>query len=100
MPTNNSNSREARFNEKMIELRIRFWTNDISETRTEIIPKQAWDSGVVIMERNASHDIQPEKPKHFHFLMELPAIVKKVLIEHRVKLRKGAKSKKYYVPGH
>jgi hypothetical protein len=94
----NNTSREARLNEKMVELRIRFWTNNISETEGKIIPKQAWDSGVIIMERNTSHDIQPEKPKHFHSLMELPSVVEKVLIEHRVKLRKSGRSKKYYVP--
>jgi hypothetical protein len=70
------------------------------ETHGEIIPKQSWDYGVVLMERNTSHEIRPKKPKPFHSLMDLPAVIEKVLIEHGVKLHHAdRRSKKYYVTG-
>lgn len=97
MPENNYPSIQARHNEKMIELRIRFWTNDIAETSGEIVPKHAWDSGVVHVQRNASHDIEPLNPKPFHSLMDLTAVVEKVLIAHGVRLHSGRRSQKYFV---
>ena len=47
-------SLEAKQGEKMIEVKIRFWTNDISDQPGKVIPKNAWASGVVRMERNKS----------------------------------------------
>lgn len=99
MPNTNPQSRQAKLNEKMIELRIRFWTNDIAETKGEILPKHAWDSGVVLMERNTSHEIEPENPKPFHSAMDLPAVIEKVLIEHGIQLHSGRRSRKYFVTG-
>jgi len=45
-------------NERMIELKVRFWTNNIARPKRGglIVPKHAWDSGVVRMDRNGSHD--------------------------------------------
>ena len=97
MPENNQTSRQARLNEKMIELRVRFWTNDIAETVGEILPKHAWDSGVVHMQRNVSHEIEPQNPKPFHSLMDLTAVIEKVLVEHGVRLHSGRRSQKYFV---
>jgi hypothetical protein len=95
MPKNNA-SRKAAPNEKMIELRIRLWTNNISETAGEIIPKHAWDSGMIYMQRNASHGIEPKKPKPFHSLMGLTASIEKVLINHGVQLRQSRTTRKYF----
>ena len=96
MPSNTP-SRQAAHNEKMIEVRVRFWTNDIAEAGGEIIPKHSWDAGVVHMQRNASHGIEPENPKPFHTLMDLPAVIEKVLLKHGIKLHHGTSSRKYYV---
>jgi hypothetical protein len=95
MRTNNDSSREARQNEKMIEVRIRFWTNNIAKSAGQIHPKHAWDSGVVFMERNFSHGIAPANPKPFHTLMDLSAVIEKVLIEHGVRLHPSRRSRKY-----
>jgi hypothetical protein len=97
MPENTNSSRRADLNEKMIELRIRLWTNKISDTPGEIIPKHAWDAGVVYMQLNSSHGIGRKRAKPFHTLMDLPAIVEKVLIAHGVKLHHSKQSKKYFV---
>ena len=62
-------SREARLGEKMIELRIRFWTDELAE-EGRIQPKHAWTSGVVRMARNESHDINPNNPRPFNSMMD------------------------------
>jgi hypothetical protein len=88
--------REAPQGEKMIELKIRFWTNDLADKEGMIRPKHAWSSGVVRMERNESHDIVPQKPIVFHSLMDLNAIIEKVLISHGISLHVSRKMGKYF----
>ena len=85
---------EAQQGEKMIEVKVRFWTNDIVEGG-KILPKHAWAAGVVHMESNKAHDIKPLKPKPFHSLLDLSAVIEKALIEHRVVLHPGPRMKKY-----
>jgi hypothetical protein len=97
MPSQNIiEQREAKHGERMIEVKIRFWTNDIAEGEGAIIPKHAWASGVVRMERNESHEIIPESPKPFHSLMDLTSVIEKVLISHGITLHANRKMKKYF----
>jgi hypothetical protein len=95
MSTTPKNSKKAEHNEKMIELRIRFWTNDIAETKGDIIPKHSWDGGMVYMQPNASHGIKRTRPRPFHTMLELSAVIEKVLHAHGVKLNLGKNSRKY-----
>lgn len=88
-------SLEAKQGEKMIEVKLRFWTNDISAQPGKVIPKHAWTGGVVRMERNKSHGIEPGNPQPFHSLLEVSAIIEKVLIEHGVVLHPSRRMKKY-----
>jgi len=37
------------------------------------------------MQRNASHGNRAEKPKPFHTLMDLPAVIEKVLVAHGIR---------------
>ena len=71
---------------RMVELRIRFWTDELAGEKGYIMPKHAWTSGVVRMERNDSHGIEPQNARHFNSLMEIPSAIEKVLIQHGVKL--------------
>jgi hypothetical protein len=89
-------SLEAKHGEKMIEIKLRFWTNGISEDPGKIVPKHAWASGVVRMERNTSHGISPGNPQPFHSLLDVTGLVEKVLIEHGVILHRSRKMKKYF----
>jgi hypothetical protein len=85
---------DAAIGEGMIEVKIRFWTNDISGESGKIIPKHAWSSGVVRMERNPSHGIMPRHAKPFHSLLDIGAVIEKVLIEHGVVLHPSRRMKK------
>ena len=86
---------EADQGEKMIEVKIRFWTNDIASEAGKILPKHAWASGVVRMEGNKSHGIAPSNPKPFHSLLDVGAVIEKVLIEHGIVLHPSTRMKKY-----
>jgi len=79
----------------MIEVRIRFWTDKIATQPGHVVPKHAWDNGVVLMDSNQDHGISPGNPKPFKSLMDLTSVLEKVLIEHGVKLHPGDRLSKY-----
>lgn len=86
---------EAKQGEKMIEVKIRFWTNKISPDKGKVLPKHARTSGVVRMERNKTHGITPSNPKPFHSLLDVGAVIEKMLIEHKIVLHPGRQMQKY-----
>jgi len=86
---------DAAHGEKMIEVKIRFWTNDIAGEPGKIVAKHAWSSGVVRMESNPSHGIVPRHPRPFHSLLDVGAVIERVLIEHNIVLHPSRLMKKY-----
>ena len=88
-------AKEAKHGQKMIELKIRFWTNDIAQGKDKILPKHAWSSGVVRIEKNRPHDITPGYPRPFNSLLELGSVIEKVLINQGITLHHSKKMKKY-----
>ncbi len=91
-----SEERKAKHGEKMIEIKIRFWTDGIAENSDSVIPKHAWAGGVVRIERNNAHEITPKEPMPFNSLMELPSVIEKVLMAHGITLYASRKMKKYF----
>ena len=89
-------AQKAEQGERMIEIKVRFWTNSIASRKGYIIPKHAWASGVVRMEKNKAHGIEPKKPALFHSLMDIPAVMEKVLINHEIVLYPTRKMRKYF----
>lgn len=91
-------SREAKWGEKMIEIKLRFFTNDIPTAEPgKIIPKHAWTSGVVRIQRNRAHGIVPSgDPRPFNSLLDVGAAIEKVLIEYGVILHPESKMRKYF----
>ena len=79
----------------MIEVKIRFWTDNIAQTRGEIVPKHAHTSGVVRMERNDAHGILPKNPTPFNSLLDLTAVIEKVLLAHEIVLHPSSRMKRY-----
>ena len=95
MPDNTTPAaRAVKHGEKMIEVRIRFWTDGIAEQKDTVIPKHAWDSGVVVMDSNKSHGIAPEAPQPFNSILDLQNVLAKVLTEHGVTLHANRKLRK------
>jgi hypothetical protein len=87
MEKSESEAREAKWGEKMIEVKIRFWTNDLTDKPDVIIPKHGWTSGVVRMEKNKSHGIVPGKPRMFHSLLDIGTAIERTLKDHDIVLR-------------
>ena len=81
--------------ENMVEVRLRFWTNNIAKGKGNIVPRHAWTSGVVRIQANESHGIVPRNPRPFQSLLDIGAVVEKVLIEHGVVLHQSRQMKKY-----
>jgi hypothetical protein len=78
----------------MIEVRVRFWTDSISGQENTIIPKHAWDGGVVVMDSNESHGITPGSPRPFNSLLDLTSALAKVLVDHGITLHTSTKTRK------
>lgn len=97
MPKDDPVAREAQRGERTIEVKVRFWTNDIAEGEGRIYPKHAWGEGVVGMERNKVHGISPQSPVIFRSLMDLPAAIEKVLIQHGITVHPSTRMRKYLV---
>ena len=85
------NAVKPKYGEKMIEVRIRFWTDDLANKDGYVVPKHGWAAGVVRMARNDSHGIVPGNPKPFNSLMEIPSTIEKVLVQHNIKLRRAGR---------
>jgi hypothetical protein len=88
-------SLEAQHGQKMIEIKLRFWTNDIAEEHGKVVPKHAWSSGVVRIEGNKSHGIIPGSPKPFHSLLDVGSVIEKVLLEQNIVLHSSNRMRKY-----
>lgn len=85
---------EAKYGERMIEIKVRFFTNDMVEGKGNIRPKHAWENGVIRLKKNDSHGIIPDVV-HFNSIMEIPAKIEEVLIKHKIKLHPSRKMDKY-----
>jgi hypothetical protein len=90
------NAIEAKQGKKMIEVKLRFFTNNIASQSGKIIPKHAWTQGVVYMQGNESHGIVPCNPRPFHSLLDIGQVIEKVLLEHGIVLIPGSRMEKYF----
>jgi hypothetical protein len=88
-------SAEAAHGEKMIEVKIRFWTNSIAPEKGKVLRKHAWGGGIVRMEPNRAHDIPTGDPMPFNSLMELTAVIEKVLIENGITVHLSDRMARY-----
>lgn len=88
--------REAKFGKRMIEVKVRFWTNNIAEKEGEIRPKVCWERGVVRMERNNVHGITPEYPVPFNSMTEILPKIEHVLKIHGIKVVRTKTAKGLY----
>ena len=87
--------REAKFGERMIELKVRFWTDGIATGKGRIRPQHAWTRGMITLERNNAHGIVPVRGRPFNSLMEIPSAIEKLLIEHGIQLHLCHKMDRY-----
>jgi hypothetical protein len=93
----NISAREAKYGERMIELKVRFWTDEISPEPGTVQPKHAWTSGVVRVRGNKSHGIvaSEARPKPFNSLLDLGSAIEQTLKERGIVLHVSRGMKKY-----
>ncbi|PYP90828.1 MAG: hypothetical protein DMG65_09980 [Candidatus Angelobacter sp. Gp1-AA117] len=95
--TENIEAREATHGEKMIEIKIRFWTDELCE-RGKVVPKHGLTAGVVRIKPNKTHGIAPGKAVPFNSLLDLGAAIEKVFKQHGIVLHIGSGMKTYLAP--
>lgn len=95
MPRLSDGDVKAIHGQKMIEAKLRFWTNDIAEGKGSILRKHAWSAGFVRMESNKSHGIVPGAPMPFHSLLDVGGAIEKCLIDHGIILHLSRRVQKY-----
>ncbi|HEX4146208.1 MAG TPA: hypothetical protein VHY91_22090 [Pirellulales bacterium] len=98
MPATEAASLVAKHGEKMIEVRVRFWTDSIAPEKGALIPKHAWDTGTVDMPKNESHGITAGDTRPFNSILELQAVIADVLAEHGVVLHANQRLRKIIQP--
>jgi hypothetical protein len=86
---------EAEYGERMIEVRVRFFTNGIAGEKGKIRPKHALTEGVARIAPNKSHGIVQKKLFHFDSLLDLGHAIQRVLIDEGIVLHPSGKMKKY-----
>ena len=80
--------------EKMIQLDVRLFTDEIAGPG-KIIPKHAWDTGMVTVQTNPSHGLRKGEPIPFNSLLELPIAIEKLFLKKGIVLHAGSRSRKY-----
>ena len=72
----------AKHGEKTIEVSLRFWTDDIAETKGRIRPGHCWSAGTVRVPKNDSHGISGQHPSiPFNSLREITSAIDKAMTE-------------------
>lgn len=86
-------TREAAQGQRMIEIRVRFWTSDLADGEGRVRPKHAWSGGVVRISSNRSHGIVPRNPVPFNSMADIPVKIEKVLIDHGITIHRMRETK-------
>jgi hypothetical protein len=81
--------------QKMIELTVRFWTNNISKKKGYVVKREAWDSGTLYLHQNDAHGIRASGALQFYSLLDLPAKIEALITHNGIKLHRGKRSRKY-----
>ncbi len=81
--------------ERMIEMRVKLWTDEIATKKGDVLPKHAWDYGVVVITPNGTHGIKAAKPRPFNSLLELSAAIEKEIIAAGLTLHQGVGTRRY-----
>jgi hypothetical protein len=83
--------------ERMIEVRLKFFTDELSGRPGYIVPGYCWDHGVVVVSANQAHEVKVGgNPLIFHTLDGIPDAVTRALHRSGVTLVPGYGTRKRY----
>ena len=75
-------------------MKLRFWTNNISVEPGKTRPKSALSPGVVRIKGNKAHEVMLSGSRLLHSLLDMGAVIDKVLIENDTVLHTSRKMRK------
>ena len=88
-------TKKAQQGERTIQVEVRFFTDTLAK-EGHVRPKHAWDAGTVRLEANPTHGIAGGAGgRKFNSLLELLAVIEKVLIAGGIHLHAAHRTKKY-----
>jgi hypothetical protein len=80
----------------MLQVEIRFFTNNLPGNNGAILPRQAWAKGVVMIQPNELLGIKPRnRPIPFNSLIEIPSKIEKILARNEITLHLPLRMRKY-----
>lgn len=86
---------EAQIGERMIEVRVRFFTDSIVPgAKGTVRPRHALTRGEARITPNEAHGIASRGPQFFNSLGELPLAIEKALVDARIKLQPFKRTRK------
>jgi hypothetical protein len=88
---------QAQHGQKMIEITLRFWTDDIAQPG-HILPKHCHGYGVAKLSPNPSHGIVHARPTPFNSLSEIPRVIEELFIDHGINVHPDSRMRKYLLP--
>ena len=65
--------------DRTIEVKVRFWTNNIARGKGKVVPKFCWEHGSIQVITNPSHGIEPQWITHFHGYHDLASTIEAAL---------------------
>lgn len=72
---------QATYSDKIIQVKIRFWTDGIAKKEGHIIPKHCYSSGYVLIAASRIHGIPTGIKAPFVSISGLPKAIDKVMAE-------------------
>lgn len=84
---------KAEHGSKTIRLHIGFFTDQIADEKGMVVPKNAWDSGMVYPVANPAHGIKPTETFPFNSWDELPGAIERAIKTAGVTLHKSRTEK-------
>jgi hypothetical protein len=93
--TNEATEVEARHGQKMIEVVVRFWTDELAEGRDAVVPKHCWSSGVIRMALNPTHGIKGLRPLPFNGLADIVPKIEELFVDHGIKVHPDRRTQRY-----
>ena len=95
MPNAKAGTAARKPSHKMIEVKLRFWTDSIADKPGGIVQKRAWDKGYATVSANELHGINKcSKEVKFNSILEIHSAVAGALEDAGVTLYTGHKLRK------
>ena len=79
---------KANHGEKTIKVTLNFWTDNFA-VKGKVVPKHAWDSGLLYVAANKTHGIPTQRSVRFSSLSDVGESVRKALREAGVRLSRA-----------